>query len=209
MGVNIGLDFGTSNSGVAIYDGQNVKLLPIDPGNVVPEVTRTILYITRNYQYFIGQEAIELYYRHNVDRLRRYVKKWAGEIEYRGADMYYVRDVYVDVDELQPGRLLQYLKTALRKQDNNQTYRGTQIFERYYQLVDLLQIYLVTLKHRAEVILELVRVRRRHLFHLAPLVDSTLVAIEDIEGARRGRVPSADHHEVAIDAHGSPELVVC
>lgn len=154
MGVNIGLDFGTSNSGVAIYDGQNVKLLPIDPGNVVPEVTRTILYITRNYQYFIGQEAIELYYRHNVDRLRRYVKKWAGEIEYRGADMYYVRDVYVDVDELQPGRLLQYLKTALRKQDNNQTYRGTQIFERYYQLVDLLQIYLVTLKHRAEEILE-------------------------------------------------------
>ena len=47
-------------------------------------------------------------------RARRFVKKRVGEVEYRGADMFYVTDVYAYVDELAPGRLLQYLKTALR-----------------------------------------------------------------------------------------------
>src|SRR5512134_1954008 len=115
MSLSVGMDFGTSNSGVAVSDGQQVRILPIDRRNVLPEVVKTILYITRDYQHYIGQEAVELYYRHNVNRLRRFVKKWAGEIDFRGADMHYVRDIYVYVDELQPGRLLQFIKTALRK----------------------------------------------------------------------------------------------
>jgi hypothetical chaperone protein len=53
------------------------------------------------------------------------------------------------VDELKPGRLLQYLKTALRK-DN---YQGTQIFERYYSVGDLAKTYLSLLKKRAEDVL--------------------------------------------------------
>jgi hypothetical chaperone protein len=150
MGVKVGLDFGTSNSGVAVYDGQQVRLLPIDRQNILPEVVKTILYITRDGQAFIGQEAVELYYRHNVNRLRRFVKKWAGELEYRGADMFYVRDVFVYVDELSPGRLLQYLKTALRKTGSASGYQGTQVFERYYRVADLVQTYLGLLKRRAE-----------------------------------------------------------
>lgn len=150
MGVKVGLDFGTSNSGVAVYDGRQVRLLPIDRQNILPEVVKTILYITRDGRPYIGQEAVELYYRHNVDRLRRFVKKWAGEIEYRGSDMFYVRDVYVYVDELSPGRLLQYLKTALRKTGAASGYQGTQIFDRYYHVADLVQTYLGLLKRRAE-----------------------------------------------------------
>jgi hypothetical chaperone protein len=146
-GARVGLDFGTSNSGVAISDGHQVRLLPVDSRNVQPEVIKTLLYITRDDQAFIGQEAIELYYRHNVNRMRRFVKKWAGEIDFVGAEMHYVRDVYVYVDELNPGRLLQYLKTALRKS----SYKGTQIFERYYPVVDLVKTYLSLLKQRAEV----------------------------------------------------------
>ncbi|MBN2549520.1 MAG: Hsp70 family protein [Anaerolineales bacterium] len=153
MGYRVGLDFGTSNSGVAVYDGSQVRLLPIDRHNSMPEVVKTILYITRDDQYFIGQEAIELYYQHNVNRVRRYVKKWAGEIDYRGADLHYVRDIYVFVDELKPGRLLQYLKTALRKTGGQQAYQGTQIFDRYYRVVDLIQTYLTALKQRAEDVL--------------------------------------------------------
>ena len=65
------------------------------------------------------------------------------------ADMHYVRDVYVYVDELKPGRLLQYLKTALRKEG----YTGTQIFERYYTVGDLAKTYLSLLKQRAEDVL--------------------------------------------------------
>lgn len=149
MSVRVGLDFGTSNSGVAVYDGQRVRLLPVDPQNILPEVIKSVLYVTREYRAMIGQEALEAYYRDNVDRQRRFVKQWAGEIDFFGADMHYVRDVYVYVDELQPGRLLQYLKTALRRDE----YEGTRIFERYYTVGDLAETYLGLLKARAEEVL--------------------------------------------------------
>jgi hypothetical chaperone protein len=149
MSVKVGIDFGTSNSGVAVYDGHRVRLLPVDPKNVLPEVIKTVLYITRDYRPSIGQEAVEHYYRDNVNRQRRFVKQWAGEIDVYGADMHYVRDIFVYVDELKPGRLLQYLKTALRKEK----YEGTQIFERYYTVGDLAETYLSLLKQRAEDVL--------------------------------------------------------
>jgi hypothetical chaperone protein len=145
MTLRVGIDFGTSNSGVAAYDGQHVRLLPVDPHSAMPEVVKTILYLTRDQRAYVGQEAVELYYRQNVNRLRRFVKKWAGEIEVRGADMFYVRDVYAYVDELQPGRLLQYIKTALRSSG----YQGTQIFDRYYTLAEIIALYLGELKRRA------------------------------------------------------------
>ena len=149
MSLKVGLDFGTSNSGVAVYDGTRVKLLPVDPKNILPEVIKTVLYVTREYRCMIGQEAVEAYYRDNVDRQRRFVKQWAGEIDFYGADMHYVRDIYVYVDELQPGRLLQYLKTALRRDG----YQGTRIFERYFTVGDLAKTYLGLLKRRAEEVL--------------------------------------------------------
>jgi hypothetical chaperone protein len=149
MSRKVGIDFGTSNSGVAVYDGSQVHLLPIDRSNVTPEVVKTILYITRDFKTTIGQEAVELYYKQNVNRLRRYVKKWVGEIDYFGADLHYVRDVYVYVDELRPGRLLQFIKTALRSPG----YQGTQIFERFYSLGDIIAAYLQALKGRAETLL--------------------------------------------------------
>lgn len=149
MGVRVGIDFGTSNSGVAIYRGGRVQVLPIDEKNVVPEVVKTILYITQDFRHFIGQEAVELYYKQNINRQRRFVKKWSGEIDYRGSDMHYVRDIYVYVDELQPGRLLQFIKTALR----SEKYKGTQVFERFYGLSDIISAYLLALKQRAETLL--------------------------------------------------------
>jgi hypothetical chaperone protein len=124
-------------------------LLPVDPKNVLPEVIKTVLYITRDYRPSIGQDAVERYYRDNVNRQRRFIKQWTGEIDVFGADMHYVQDVFVYVDELQPGRLLQYLKTALRKEN----YEGTQIFERYYTVGDLAKTYLALLKQRAEDVL--------------------------------------------------------
>ncbi len=150
MSLRVGIDFGTSNSGVAIFDGSQVRLLPVDRQSSVPEVVKSILYITKDHHSYIGQEAIELYYRHNVNRPRRFVKKWGGEIDYTGSDgMYYVTDVFVYVDELRPGRLLQFIKTALRSGN----YTGTDIFERYFSLADLIALFLGQLKKRAESIL--------------------------------------------------------
>lgn len=146
MSLRVGIDFGTSNSGVAVSDGRQVRVLPIDAKNIVPEVVKTILYITRDGEAFIGQEAVELYYRQNIGRARSLVKKWVGEIEIRGGDMFYVDDVYAYVDEMAPGRLLQYLKTALRSEG----YDGTRVFERFYPTTELIAIYLRELKRRAE-----------------------------------------------------------
>ena len=61
-----------------------------------------------------------------------------------------MRDIYVYVDELQPGRLLQFIKTALR----SEKYQGTQVFERYYSLTDIISAYLQALKQRAESLLQ-------------------------------------------------------
>jgi hypothetical chaperone protein len=149
MSLNVGIDFGTSNSGVAICRDGQVSVLPVDAHATLPGVIKTILYITKQQQVVIGQEAVELYYQHNVNRARRFVKQWAGEIEVRGADMFYVTDVFVYVDELKPGRLLQYLKTALRAGN----YPGTDIFGRYYPLAELVALYLAELKNRAEALL--------------------------------------------------------
>ena len=149
MSLRAGIDFGTSNSGVAVSDGSQVRLLPVDQLNSVPEVVKSILYITKDHHTYIGQEAIDLYYRHNVNRARRFVKKWAGEIDYYGSDMAYVTDVFVYVDELRPGRLLQFIKTALRSEN----YTGTDIFDRYFSLADIIALYLGELKKRAEALL--------------------------------------------------------
>ena len=154
MAVKVGLDFGTSNSGVAVSDGNQVKLLPIDPKNVMPEVVKTILYVTREYQHFIGQEAIQLYYQHNINRVRRFEKRWAGAIRVIASEVDYMHDVFVDVDIFKPGRLLQYLKTLLRKGAGAADISGTQMFDRYYTVTDLVQAYLQELKTRAEKVLQ-------------------------------------------------------
>lgn len=150
MSLSLGIDFGTSNSGVAASDGQSVYLLPVDPKSLVPEVVKTILYITRDHKSKIGQEAVEAYYRQNINRQRQFTKKWVGELEYRGADMFYVTDLYAFIDELQPGRLIQYIKNALRTEN----YEGTIIFDRFYSICDLITLYLKELKSRSESILD-------------------------------------------------------
>ncbi len=154
MGIRAGLDFGTSNSGIAIFDGDKVHLLPVDPSNVLPEVIKTILYVTADYQHFIGQEAIELYYQHNINRIRRFEKRWAGAIRVIASEVDYMHDVFVDVDVLKPGRLLQYLKTILRKGSGTVDIAGTQMFDRYYTVSDLVHAYISELKKRAEAVLD-------------------------------------------------------
>ncbi len=75
----VGIDFGTTNSSAGVYDGQTARLLPIDPRNAVPQVVKTILYITRDGQQFMGEEAVQTYYEQNIGRLRHFIKKWVGK----------------------------------------------------------------------------------------------------------------------------------
>ncbi|WP_420628444.1 Hsp70 family protein [Candidatus Leptofilum sp.] len=142
----VGMDFGTTNSGMAVYDGRSVNILPLDPANSNPHVARTALYITNEQQIYIGRDALNRYFEQNVGRPVKTKRVWVGEIEIRGADMHYVTDVYVYVDVFSPGRLLLSIKTSLRDSD----YPGTIIGQHYYSLENLIALYLNITKTRAE-----------------------------------------------------------
>ena len=144
--MRIGIDFGTTNSGAGAFDGQHVHLFPVDPVGRDPGVIRSTLYITREQEVFIGQEAIDTYYRQNIGRPSRMVRQYVGEIEMTFAELpTIVRDVYVMVDELTPGRLLHSLKSELVG-----SYEGTTIFGRYYELEELIALYLEEIRWRVE-----------------------------------------------------------
>jgi hypothetical chaperone protein len=144
--MHIGLDFGTTNSGAAVFDGRRVRILRIDPSSHDPAVMRSALYITRDSHVSYGRVAIDTYYRENVGRPTKLVRQYVGEIEMTFAEVgTFVRDVYILMDELTPGRFLRSLKSGLAT-----GYEGTTIFGRYYSLEELVALLLGTIRQRAE-----------------------------------------------------------
>ena len=129
----IGMDFGTTNSGMAVYDGQAVKILPLDPANKNPYVARTALYVTNDQRITFGREAVNGYFDENIGRPVKMKRVWVGEVEVYGADMFYITDVYAWVDALSPGRLFLSIKSGLRDPE----YQGTVIGQFYYSLENL------------------------------------------------------------------------
>ena len=142
----IGMDFGTTNSGMAAYDGRAVNVLSLDPTAPNPRVARTALYITNEQAVTIGRAAVDRYFEHNIGRPVKMQKVWVGELEVIADLVYYVTDVYVFADALSPGRLFLSIKTGLR--DVN--YPGTVIGQSYYSLEDLIGLYLTVTRARAE-----------------------------------------------------------
>ena len=119
----VGMDFGTTNSGMAMYDGRVINVLPLDPHNANPRVVPTALYITNEQQIHIGRQAIDYYFEQNIGRPVKTQRVWIGEIEVFGGDMYYVTDAYAWIDILSPGRLFLSIKSSLR----DENYPGTVI----------------------------------------------------------------------------------
>ena len=63
--LGIGIDFGTSNSAAAIFDGSKVYLVKLeDDSLVMPSAT----YVDRDYKIQTGQRAIESYIQSNAGR---------------------------------------------------------------------------------------------------------------------------------------------
>ncbi len=145
----VGMDFGTTNSGMAVYDGRSVTVLPLDPASRNPRVLRTAIYVTNDQSVHIGRAALGIYFEQNIGRPVKMQKVWIGELEIFGADMYYVTDAYTLVDVLSPGRLFLSTKTSLRNSD----YPGTIVGQFYYPLEDLIALYLTTTRIRAEKLL--------------------------------------------------------
>jgi len=74
--LGIGIDFGTTNSVAAIYDGERVRLVPLEGDDpLMPSAT----YIDRQLQTLTGQAAIDRYIEDNMGRTVELIPEVIGE----------------------------------------------------------------------------------------------------------------------------------
>ena len=142
----IGIDFGTTNSSVALYDGERVhylRLEPVDGGEVMP----TALYLSRELKAAVGRAAIDDYTRDNVGRTVRLSAEEVGVISTAVAgtlatDTNIARfggaiinsfAVHAWTDQELPGRLFRSVKRWL----GNSSLDGVHVFDRRYRIVAL------------------------------------------------------------------------
>jgi hypothetical chaperone protein len=143
----IGMDFGTTNTGAAIFDGGRVRLLPLDPASPTPEICRSAIYMTRSGEFYLGSGAMSSYFAQNIGRPTRFRKVWVGEIQQVFAELpVFYRDVFVFEDEFSPGRLFTSIKTALRSQD----YYGTAFRGSWFSASDLVGVFMIGMKMQME-----------------------------------------------------------
>ncbi|MBI4789143.1 MAG: Hsp70 family protein [Chloroflexi bacterium] len=144
--MRLGIDFGTTNSSIARFDGNSLHRLELDPANDNSHVLPSLIYIDRKHASVVGTPAATEYLKRETGRAVSWEKRNVGEIDFMGGDMFYVETVHIMVDAAAAGRLLQYVKTGLR----DPQYEGTRVFDRFYTVDELIAILLRWLKLRAE-----------------------------------------------------------
>lgn len=137
--MRVGLDWGTTNSSAAIYDGKGVHLLPLDPHNASPTVLRSALFISREGEVALGRTAIDRYTEGNVGREIEYRRVYIGTTELTFADIGTVQQaLFTEVDANAPGRLFVSIKLALA----DASYVGTDVFGTRWTIEELVALML-------------------------------------------------------------------
>ncbi|MBN2307389.1 MAG: Hsp70 family protein, partial [Candidatus Hydrogenedentes bacterium] len=158
-----GLDFGTTNSSVALSDGERVRVLALDAANDHPSSLPSLVYISRDGEQIVGRAAANAFIERNVDRevvsrlvdlgidIEGYVASEPDKSEaYQPQeDMFERREAVraralVEVNA--PGRLFQSLKSSLRFEE----FKGTDVFGRNYQIEELTAMILCRIKEAAD-----------------------------------------------------------
>ena len=149
-----GLDFGTTNSSLAIFAGDTPQIIPIDKQNSNPSVLKSLLYLNPAQESAIGAAAIKNYL-FDLDTLPsvplrleetgRMIKTFGPSTGGGVGPVIFVPEV-IEVDDSGRGRLLQSLKSVL----TNPSFTGTNIFGKFYSLEDLLSILMKEIKTNAE-----------------------------------------------------------
>jgi hypothetical chaperone protein len=154
MHLGIGLDFGTSNSAAAWFDGEQLHTVPLEGQS---PVLPTAIHLDRSYLALTGQAAIEQYISENRGRRVELVAEVIGEAassiggNNTGEDISRLetrRHVIFGplVDRGLPGRLFQGLKRLIGDPDMERI----PVFERSFRLVALLTPILVRIRHGVE-----------------------------------------------------------
>jgi hypothetical chaperone protein len=140
-----GLDFGTSNSAVAMSDGATVQLLPIDPigGDTLPSV----LYVRRDGTVQIGHPAIQAFLADNLARgpIKREFKL-LGITMVSSNPRQKTVEARILADVSSPGRFFQSLKTFL----GDPLLSHTNVFGDERGLEDLIAMILSGILERVE-----------------------------------------------------------
>src|SRR5438132_6042896 len=110
--MRFGLDFGTSNTSLAVNDGTSTRVLPIDA--VAGETMPTVLYVRRDGTPIVGRAAIDAYLEDNRTRgpIRREFKMLGIRMASSDKEQPTV-EAHIFTDVQAPGRLFQALKTFL------------------------------------------------------------------------------------------------
>ncbi|MDQ2785583.1 MAG: Hsp70 family protein, partial [Chloroflexota bacterium] len=144
----VGFDFGTSNSAIAVAEpgGSAARVVPLD--RTLPHSTHipTVLYLERDGTARIGYEAIEAFVASEAGR--RIVRQRQATGQYIDTDTSGLgpQAVWADIDVNQPGRFFQSLKSFLA----DRSFRGTNVFGRYYTMEDLIATIMRAMRLRAE-----------------------------------------------------------
>lgn len=146
MSLSVGLDFGTSNSSVAVYDGGTPRLLPLDPAAPDATVLRSLLYLTRAGERFAGQQALDRYLVDNLGRAVKLERRYVGDITMTFAGVGTITtEAHALVDANEPGRLFQSIKTVLP----DRVFKKTSLFGVDLTAEDLVQLLAGEIMERA------------------------------------------------------------
>ena len=143
----VGLDFGTSNSSIALYQDGEIQLFELDPGSINPRMLRSFIFVNRAHHHYTGTEAVRQYQTLETGRPVYWETRHMGEIQMvvgggGSGPIIYWDDLFVQVDTAAEGRLIQSIKTALR----NPAYEGTEVMGKYYTVEELIAIILRDLR---------------------------------------------------------------
>lgn len=143
--MSFGLDFGTSNTSLALGDGASARVLPLD--EIAGATMPTILYVRRDGSSLVGRAAIDTYLADERGRgpVRRQVKllgiRMASSDNKSGRPV--EAHILADVDA--PGRLFQSLKSFL----GSPLDAPTSVFGTPMSLVALIALVLEHVQRRA------------------------------------------------------------
>lgn len=161
--MKIGIDFGTTHTSAAWFDGQDPIFIPLDSQNRDEHILRSMIYFNDEHKIQLGVSAVETFLREDTGREVEFVEKVVGTIENTVAQTAQSRapgvpdgpitiiyDVLIDEDIGAKGRLLQSIKTGLQSAE----YKGTNIFGQFYPLEELIGLILKRVHDQAEAVLD-------------------------------------------------------